>query len=218
MSPRFRVFKSWGAVVSSEIRPGTGVTRAVLGALVLGGGGLATVGCARERPWAISEAPPMRLEAGDERARTVVRPEDDAAIREVAVELAGGAEAWDGTPRLIDSGSPWAAVREALAAAGDREGIECVVARMLEDGSGDAWDFELMTIEREPGRFRVERVEPGEPGGAEARGFTIVRAELGRRPDAPAMQRRTARLVAAFKEEMQRRGEALRFAEVGGGS
>lgn len=213
MVPRFRVFSSWWSGAQSWAEPRISATKAVFPALTLVFAGLAAAGCATERPWANSEAPPMRLETRDDQSRIILRPEDEAAIRDVGVELAGGADGWDGTPRLIEGSPPWSAVRDAVAAAGNREGIECVVARVVEDGSADSWDFELLTVEREPGRFRVER------GGAAtgASGFVIVRAELGRRPEASAMQLRTARLVAAFEEEMQLRGELPRFAEVGGG-
>ena len=219
----------------SKCRIGNDLWRAsaVAGA-VLGGLG---AGCAAERPWAVESNPPMRLLAGESRQRTVMGPEEAGTVREAAAELAGGAEAWDGRRRLASGEPRWDDVEPALAAAGGRAGIEVVIARTLADGSEGAWEFALVTSDREPGRFRLERSipRPGDrtaandvPGAADAaeaaevpttdaaaaalpEGWRITAVELGGRPDAAAMRARAARIETAFREELVRLAARPRF-------
>jgi len=183
----------------------------LLGGLILLGTGLGALsGCGGERAWATEESPPMRLGPGESRQATRLGPSEEEAIREAALRIAGGQEAWDGTRRLQVSGARWTDVPDALAAACAREDVQCVISEVSAAGTGDRWAFELMTAEREPGWVQVERDDHAE--GVEAR---VTEIRLGRRPNAEAMQRRADRLVAAFHEEMARIGARLRFVEPG---
>lgn len=188
------------------------------GAILLGSGlGAASglFGCRQERPWATEDAPPMRLVPGEARQTARLGPEDEEAIRAAALRIAGGESAWDGTPRLTASGSRWSDVPDAVAAAGARPDVQCVIGRVAADGSEGRWAFELMTAEREPGWLEVERMDADAADAADGHGGPRVTAvRLGRRPEAMAMQRRADRLVAAFHEELERIGASKRFAEV----
>lgn len=168
-------------------------------------------GCGRspERPWALEQSPPAADSATGDGAPARVRLEagHHEAIREVAATLAGGVEAWDGRVRLESGRLRWSDVPAAVAAAGDREGIECVVSEVLADGRDGRWSFRLLTSDREPGRIVIDR-DPDD--GA----ITVREASLGRRPDAGAMRRRASRLTEAFAEELARLAERPRFAEV----
>lgn len=175
-------------------------------------GALAAGGCSRspERPWALEQSPPAAGTADGATAPARVRLEADhrEAIREIAATLAGGPEAWDGRVRLETGRLRWSDVPAAVAAAGDREGIECVVSEVLADGRDGQWSFRLLTSDREPGRIVIDR-DPHD--GA----ITVREASLGRRPDAEAMRRRASRLAEAFAEELARLAERPRFAEGG---
>ena len=161
-----------------------------------------------ERPWALEQSPPLTatVAGAGSPARVRLEPAHRRTITEVAASLAGGPGAWDGRMRLETGRPRWSYVPAAVAAAGDREGIECVISEVLADGHDGLWIFRLLTADREPGLLRIGRTP--EDGT-----ITVLEASLGRRPDARAMRRRADRLAEAFDQELARLAERPRFAE-----
>jgi hypothetical protein len=189
-------------------RPSRARVIAAAGVLVVACG---LPGCrgADERPWALDQSPTMA--DGGESAmppRIRLEPAHRQAIHEVAASLVGGTGAWDGRERLETGRVRWSDTPAAAAAAGGREGIECVIAEVLADGREGLWSFRLLTADGEPGVLRIGR-------SPEDGAITVLEASLGRRPEAEAMRRRASRLAEAFGEELARLAERPRFAEGG---